>query len=118
MKREFDWTKEFQETMDGKKVRILCRDAKGDFPVIGIIIVDLDTDRVMRWTEDGHAYKNGLHSQADLRPLPPKKHVRWMAEYSDGDVVAYRSKEDADRATSSERIACIRVEFTEGQFDE
>lgn len=118
MKREFDWTQEFQETMNGRKVRILCRDARGQFPIVGIIIVDLDTDRVMRWTEDGHAYKNGLHSPVDLRPLPTKKQVRWENCYPEGEFYTYSSREEADRHAASDRIACIRVEYAEGQFDE
>jgi hypothetical protein len=30
----------------------------------------------------------------------------------------YKSKADADWATSGDRIACVRIEWVEGQFDE
>lgn len=118
MKRDFDWTQEFQNTQDGRRVRILCRDAKGEFPIIGIIFFDLDTDIVMRWTKDGRAHRLGTHSPNDLRPLPPKKHVRWVNCYPDDTFYAYSSKEEADRLAALHRIACIHVEYAEGQFDE
>lgn len=118
MKREFDWTQEFQEMMNGQKVRILCRDARGYYPIVGLCLLTDGTEIVMRWTGDG---TSGETSSYDLRPLTPKKHVRWVNCYPDSSEqvgYAYSSKEEADRRAVPTRTACIRVEYTEGQFDE
>lgn len=118
MKREFDWTQEFQETMDGTKVRILCRDVKDKYSIVGICQIDDGTETVMSWFANGCFFEDGRPSDYDLRPLPPKKHVRWVNFDADGTSCVFASKEDADDNAYYDRIACIRVEYNDGQFDE
>jgi len=38
--------------------------------------------------------------------------------YADGLFFDYPTREHADGSANDERIACKRVEFTEGEFDE
>ena len=117
MKREFDWTQEFQETMNGHKVRILCHDAKRQYPIVGLILHDGE-DKIASWTADGLYRDANNASGHDLRPLPPKKHVRWVNCYSYDTFYVYSSREEADRWSEPSRVACIRIEYTEGQFDD
>lgn len=117
MKREFDWTQEFQETMNGHRVRILCHDAKRQYPIVGLILHDGE-DKIASWTADGLYRDANNASGHDLRPLPPKKQVRWENCYPEGEFYTYSSREEADRHAAPDRIACIRVEYAKGQFDE
>lgn len=46
----------------------------------------------------------------------PEKLVRWVNIYHDGNGGAvHETREAADRRASHDRIACLRVEFTEGE---
>ena len=66
------------------------------------------------------------HLAIDLSNLPEfqpvKKYVKYLNVYRDGsnDVIfaEHETKEIADNQARSERIACIRVEFEEGRFDD
>jgi hypothetical protein len=53
-------------TRDGFAVRILATDAKGSYPVVGL--VDLgDAEYCRQWTEEGKAdYRRGVTSNYDL----------------------------------------------------
>lgn len=54
-----------------------------------------------------------------ILPTKPPKRVVWLNVYYDGSASAFPSREEADASTFKDaRIACIRVEFEEGQFDE
>ena len=70
-----NWNKPVQ-TRDGRKVRILAADARGDYPVIGLIESPGDpTDDCEFWTESGAFYSDRDGSPEDLInvPTPPKK---------------------------------------------
>jgi hypothetical protein len=50
----------------------------------------------------------------------PKKHEVWINFYDDDgegdyDSYSYSSRAIADESADSNRIACVRVEFTEGE---
>ncbi len=53
--------------------------------------------------------------------VEPRRFVRWFNVYPDGQVLfgrgGHHTKALADNFAGLGRIACIRVEFTEGQFD-
>lgn len=65
-------------------------------------------------------YKNGrqskeLESQYDLINIP-EKITGWVNMYDDYVITMHKSKELADKYThKSSRIACIKVEFEEGE---
>lgn len=51
--------------------------------------------------------------------VKPKPIVRYVNLYpSEMGSGVYCTRADADNRAGSKRIACIRIEFTEGQFDE
>lgn len=62
------------QTRDGRAVRILCTDAPGDYPVVGIVDDDLRT-----WTIDG-VFFNNRTSGNDLINVPakPERVSRWV----------------------------------------
>ena len=47
--------------------------------------------------------------------VAPKKIVRYVNIYPDG---THESRQAADRRASSCRLACVRIEYHEGQYDE
>lgn len=114
--KQLDLTKPVQ-TCDGRPVRILCTDAAGEYPVVGIEI-DGEKDTVRRWTKDGRfaTYSRGPHSH-DLINTPVKRRITgWLNVYPDGEAYFNEHRDDADREADASRIACIHIdiEYTEG----
>lgn len=72
-------------------VRIICTNAKGDYPIIALVTLDATTESVFKYTEDGLAYK-GEKSKSDLYFKPVKKH---------GWVNIYTSKFSGEATTGS-----------------
>lgn len=58
-------------TKDGQHVRILCTDAKGDFPVVGLLRLRDGTDDTNKWTIEGSFYRWGNPSELDLVEVSP-----------------------------------------------
>jgi hypothetical protein len=104
-----DLTKPVQ-TRDGRRVRILCADAKGDFPIIGAVEERDGTERSVNWMRDGRYLCSGP-STSDLLNRPGKRSF-WVNVYPEGGGhdTCHKTKEAADFCASSKRLACI--EFT------
>lgn len=113
------------QTRDGKPARILCTDKKGNLPILALFGED---DRVGVYTMYGDFAENlGLEHPLDLINVP-EKHVRYINVNSNqGNSVVeqccmiggtYATSDEANEWKTAARIACIRVEFKEGQFDE
>lgn len=110
----FDPSKPVQTTV-GEPARILCTDRKD---VCGRSIVALVTSRGVESTRtfmaDG---KSASGHYSDLINVP-ERHVRWVNVYRRGpieELSAYSTRKYADGFSGRERIACIRVEFTDGE---
>ena len=110
-----DLTKPVQ-TRDGRKVRLLCTDGPGEYPVIGIIE---GRDDVCRWPLNGRVAPYGDLS-VDLinTPAAPRTFERWFNVYRSGDDDGYNTRQEADGHVLTGRIARKRVVFTEGEWDE
>ena len=50
--------------------------------------------------------------------VEPKKGSAWVNVYGEDSFGVYRTKSKADSAPTNCRIACVRVDWVEGQFDE
>jgi hypothetical protein len=102
-----DMSKKYR-TRDGREVRLLMTDAGGDCPVIGAykrcdgVWVGCD------WPASGCC---PALSNLDLVEVKPKR-VRWI---NVNPHYGFASREDADMAAWDRRIACIRIEFEEGE---
>lgn len=109
-----DITKQYR-TDDGREVRLLMTDGGGDYPVLGARYSAEQHQWISdSWTKGGRSVA-GQKTATDLIEVKPK-HVRWVNVYSEC-MPGYDTRQMADLATSSvrDRIACIRIEFEEGE---
>lgn len=69
--------------------------------------------------EDGSRHSILMDSDDDLIALwiePPVVQERWLNIYKDGDIGKLRgTKGEADGQDAGDRIACIKIKFTEGE---
>jgi hypothetical protein len=105
----------FDETLrtrSGETVTLVSIDGRGRQPILGYIG---RSTTLSSWGRDGKFYVTGEESQDDLIN-PPEKIVRYVNIYRGKPGHATRAEADAE--SSSSRIACIRVEFLAGQYDD
>ena len=104
-------------TRDGRLVkRILCVDAKGDYPIVALIkSKDEKEEYPFRYTVNGQ-FSPGYEKQADLF-FVPEKHEGWVNVYPGPftGVVVYKSEEDAKHCANANAkvIATIKIEWEE-----
>lgn len=101
------------QTRDGQPVTILSTSGRDQYPVVGYIGDDV---ALYSWTNEGKMYADGSNSY-DLQNVP-ETGVCYVNVFPDGTTCSYSKKEYATADYASERIACIRVEYKIGQFDE
>lgn len=104
------------KTRDGRPVEIVTTSARDSpkWPVMGYIG---DHVNFTFWSPKGIHDVNGRRSNLDLVEVKPKR-VMWLNVYPDGNGLTHESREDADEASMKNRIARLKIEFAEGQFDE
>jgi hypothetical protein len=103
--------KEYQ-TRDGREVRIYATDGGGDYPVHGAYFNGAQWISGM-WSKKGEYFLDG-NTPMDLIEKP-KIIKGWVNVYSEtyiSDIYSTRELADID---SLGRIACIPVEFKEGE---
>jgi hypothetical protein len=96
----------------GNRFRVVCVDATTEahgYPVIGIN----DAGDVNTFTSEGRAY----FVQTSERDLVREVKVRYVNIYPT-HVSPYVCKLDAEDCAGTGRLACIRVEYEEDQFDD
>lgn len=108
-----DWNKPVRTVGDHCPVEIWTTDDKSStvYVVRGVFKYE-DHWRRAGWTIDGQlSTKNTCHH--DLENIPDKivQYVNFYPNYS-------ISRKEADKMCRAGRIACVRVEYDEGQFDE
>lgn len=106
------------QTRDGRKARIICTDRKGHGHFDSLTIVALvkydDAEVVHVYRQDGKSIDEGERS-FDLINVPAK-HVRWVNFYPHPHAPCeHATREAADYAALKARIACVKVEFAEGE---
>ncbi|MDE2105110.1 MAG: hypothetical protein KGL39_48170 [Patescibacteria group bacterium] len=115
-----DLTKPMQ-TRDGRKARLLASDLKSQFQLVFVITDKDGNEHVGERYADGR-YSSGYDRPHDIInvPEPPKVHVEYRNCYQRGvlNYYGYPSRVEADKEAGPNRIACIRITWTEGQFDE
>ena len=106
-------------TRDGRNVRILCTDAKGDYPIVALIAtLDGSIEFVCKFKKDGHFLDNDdNNSNLDLF-FVPEKHERWVNLYKEDDNIyasmdTFKTKEEAEALSCSSCIATVKVEWEE-----
>lgn len=117
--KPLDLTKPVQ-TRDGRSVRIIETNFKGYSDTLTIVAIVWDStvnqEVIHLYTPDG---KTNNNSKWDLINIP-EKHTRWINIFPTGhNSENYKTKEEADRIYNgvniSKRIACIKIEFEEGE---
>lgn len=84
-------------TMDGRRARIICADAKSEYPVIALVERWDGTEAAISYRLDGRRGDNCLEASDDLMMLPEKKEG-WVNVYQGGKLDAdylYPSKANA-----------------------
>lgn len=105
-------------TRDGKPVRILCTDAKGDYPIVGLIYYPHGDEREVpeNYTENGSCYIDNDESSSDLFFEPIKKEG-WINIYK-GNIdravgSVYTNKEEAEKNRTTCHVATIKISWEE-----
>ena len=106
-------------TRDGRNVRILCTDAKGDYPIVALIAtLDGSIEFVCKFKKDGHFLDNDdNNSNLDLF-FVPEKHERWVNLYKEDDNIyasmnTFKTKDEAEALSCKSCIATVKVEWEE-----
>jgi hypothetical protein len=104
------------KTRRGHAVRIYATDGEEDYPVHGAIyLLEKDKWRCITWTDAGHFMSKS--SEHDLDIIESRQiQVRWLNVYDHGfSSRKFQTKEAADELAVPHRIACVRVEYYEGE---
>lgn len=116
---EIDLDKKYR-TRYGKDVVLyaIYTETQTRYPVHGAVFADGKVTN-KSWTLDGHHYDDGNDSELDLTEVK-RQHSYWLNVYAGKFAAApcgvfFHSRRGADFAASSDRIACIRIEFEEGE---
>jgi hypothetical protein len=106
-------------TRGGNEAEVLKTDLRNEQPIVGIVTHDDGSQCVYEWTVDGYYWPDDPRSDLDLISEIKPKRVVWLNVYDDDrpTVHSYHSREEADSYAYANRLACIRLEFEEGQFD-
>lgn len=109
------------QTRDGRPVRILCVDAEGNGPFVGLLKQPaVFGETISVWFAGGKGPNNYL----DLIPVPKKRKLTGFMNAYEGDTTIgfsyHKSREIADSYGACARIACLdlsrfNIEFTEGE---
>ena len=108
-------------TRDGREVRIICTDAKGDEPIIALVYNNIrEEENVYTYNRDGYFYGDN-DSCLDLFFAPVKKEG-WVNLFKDKEInypyipgIIHDSEKDAKEAAQGESdfIATIKIEWEE-----
>ena len=106
-------------TRDGRPVRILCTDAKGDYPVVALAPCIGGGEVPENYTANGLSCFNGEESNSDLF-FDVEKKEGWANVYSDknGKIImgtsVYASKERAeDFKENAGYLGTVHIEWEE-----
>ena len=107
-------------TRDGKPVRILCTDAKGDYPIVGLIYYHDEREVPENYTENGSCYIDNDESSSDLF-FDVKKGEGWVNIYKIADTyereasIIFSTKEEAEfyRGDNPKYVATIKITWEE-----
>lgn len=108
-------------TRDGRNARIICTDAKGDFPIIALIeTTNGSIEFVYKFKKNGRFLDNDSDYHYDLFFAPEKKEG-WVNIYRDPhanityteDYIFKTEKEAKENACDKKYIATAKIEWEE-----
>ena len=105
-------------TRDGNSVRILCTDARGNFPIIALVKTYNGSETVLRLKENGRFY-NDTENSRDLFFATEKKEG-WINLYKINSTTspgprAYDTKKEAESAAGDKSyyLSTIKIKWEE-----
>ena len=107
-------------TRDGRNARIICTDARGEYPVVALIELDNTSDAAYTYTIDGRFHLSEPGGE-DLF-FAPEKHEGWINIFKSSNNIAFlgqslifESKEDAENGGKGydSYAATIKIEWEE-----
>ena len=107
-------------TRGGRPVRVLCLDAKGNFPVVAVVDSG-QAEVACLFTQDGCYHFNKQAHPTDLIEVKPKRTVEvWINHYHRDCTIcgySYSSEATAKESRSSDCIATTHhtITFEEGE---
>ena len=100
-------------TRNGRSARIICTDAKGNYPIV-VLIEEGGYDNALSYTKNGKLYV-GETNDYDLF-FAPEKHEGWVNVYRDFDGLmcgsVFATEEDA-KCNAKTAIATVKIEWEE-----
>jgi len=106
-----DLTKTARLVSSRRPVRILCVEPESDYPLIGYYDNDQGHRIHTAWAWDGRNYD--MHG-AQIENVTERDEC-WVNIYPAGTPAAHSTRELADKYAGHDRIACVRVEYEEGE---
>lgn len=101
------------QTRDGREVRIYAVDGGGFYPIQGAVLIG---GRWIMYSWSGLGYINRpIDPEANDLIEVPKIIKAWVNIYPFSDGYVYKTREEADKAADFNRIACVQIEFKEGE---
>lgn len=104
-------------TKDGRSVRIICTDAKGNFPIIALVKTYNGSETILILKENGRFY-NDTENSSDLFFASIKKegwvnmYKTWSGATQIGQI--YSSKEEAEMGRKdADYISTAKIEWEE-----
>ena len=105
-------------TRDGRNVRIVCTNAKQDYPIIALVKINEETETTIYLKENGR-WNEGVEDEWDLFFAPTKKEG-WVNIYDITRINCisriYKTKEEAEtigKGCKSGYITTIKIEREE-----
>lgn len=100
-------------TRDGRPVRVLATDARGEQPVVGLVYeLEADKETLRRWSIDGKWRAAACESELDLIEVKPRIKRTWWANIYQNYGSLHESRKTADEnRTPIGRLACIKIEI-------
>ena len=105
-------------TKDGKSVRIICTDAKQDYPVIGLLSLDDKSETTVYYKKNGRWLADN-QDEWDLF-FAPIKREGWVNIFKDedlpfinGDIYESKDKAEEEAIGEPDYIATIKIEWEE-----
>ena len=103
-------------TRDGHSIQIICTNAKGKYPIIGLIENDYNNEIPLSYTVNGY---EGINNNFDLF-FAPEKHEGFINLYKNicesisTDTVVFSTKEHAQASKKYENyLDTIKIEWEE-----
>jgi hypothetical protein len=113
---KFDPNKPVKLRDRSAQVRILATDLQCGCPIVIAVKTPDGAEHTQLRFPDGRCYPN-RDDPYDLVNVP-EKHELWINLYHTEGVFfgcAYPTREQANEKANIDRIACVRIEFTEGE---